>query len=389
MSKKTTKTTDNTIVRASEELINFDNFTTDIKKVKMFFGKYDGIQRFDRFKYPISDRLAKVQQSSIWFPKEINFSKDMVGITTISKNHEEIYRSNLLFQTLADSLANRFLDNVLSEYITSPEWERVIKLQAFFEGIHSEAYSENVRKVYHDAEKFFNEGFQNKEIQHRLDLELKSFQGLAAKLENADSAERNKAILEVLLHQYALESIRFFISFLFTFQINEINSQVLQGSVNNIALILNDEIIHTTIFKTMINILRKEKDEGFIEEANSQWFTDKANEIFSEVLKSELSWYDYLSSIEELPGFSREIAQEFLEFYAKRALDLINVDNSYEVVKNEMVSFFEDKKEINNAKAQAQETNLLSYNIGVLEDENYWTADLGKDRFSEFNKFRR
>lgn len=385
MPKNKTKATK--IVKASEELINFDKFTTDIKKVKMFFGEYDGIQRFDRFKYPISDRLAKVQQSSIWFPKEINFSKDKVGITTLSETHEKIYRFNLLFQTIADSLANRFLDNVLSEYITSPEWERVIKIQSFFEGIHSEAYSENVRKVYSDAEKFFNEGFQNKEIRSRLDLELRAYQELGGKLETDDQSERNKAILEVLLRQYSLESIRFFISFLFTFQINELNQQVLQGSVNNIALILNDEIIHTTIFKTMINILKKYEDEGFVEEANSAWFTETANKIFKEVITSELAWFDYLSSIEELPGFTRTVAKEFLEFYAKRALDLINVENKFKSVKNEMVTFFEDKKEINNAKAQAQETNLLSYNIGVLEDKEYWDKELGKG-FSKFEKFR-
>jgi ribonucleoside-diphosphate reductase beta chain len=379
------------IIRASEELINFDNFTTDIRKVKMFFGKYDGIQRFDRFKYPISDKLAKVQQSSIWFPKEINFTKDMVGITTIPTTHEKIYRNNLLFQTLADSLANRFLDNVLTEYITSPEWERVIKWQAIFENIHSEAYSENVRKVYSDAEKFFNEGFQNKEIQHRLDLELKSYQSLGERLRNDDNEEeRQRAILEVLLRQYALESIRFFISFLFTFKINELNQQVLQGSVNNIALILNDEIIHTTIFKTMINILKKEKDEGFVKTANSEWFGEMANKIFSEVIESEIKWFDYQSSIEELPGLTREVAMEFLEFYSNRSLDLIDVKNNFKSVKNEAVLFFEDKKDINNAKAQAQETNLLSYNIGVLEDKGYWVNHLGsKDGvFASFDKFR-
>lgn len=382
------KNENNKIVKASESLIDFSKFTTDIKKVKMFFGEYDGIQRFDRFKYPISDKLAKVQQSSIWFPKEINFTKDMVGITTIPTTHEKIYRNNLLFQTLADSYANRFLDNVLTEYITSPEWERVIKIQAFFEGIHSEAYSENVRKVYSDAEKFFNEGFQDKEIQHRLDLELKSNKDLEERIQNGNTEERQKVILEVMLRQYALESIRFFISFLFTFKINELNSQVLQGSVNNIALILNDEIIHTTIFKTMLNILRKEKDEGFIEVANSAWFNEKALQVFKEVVDSEMRWFDYQNSIEELPGLSHDSAREFLEFYAHRSLELIHIQSDFKSVKNEIVTFFEDKKDINNAKAQAQETNLLSYNIGVLEDNDYWTKEVGNG-FSSFNKFRK
>jgi len=365
----------------SENLINFKYLKTEIKDVKIFFGEYDGIQRFDRFKYPISDKLSKVQQSSIWFPKEINFSKDIIGIKNISSVHEEVYRSNLLFQTLADSLANRFLDNVLTEYITSPEWERVIKIQSFFEGIHSEAYSENVRKVYSDAEKFFNDGFKNKEIQHRLDLEVNSYSGLKSKMNKVDGTLDNKkeAIVEVLLRQYALENIRFFISFLYTFQINEVNDQVLQGSVNNIALILNDEIIHTAIFKHLINILKTEESEEFIHLMSNSWFQDLSVEIFKEVINSEMKWFEYLSNIAEFPTFNERQIKEFLYFYSKKALDLISIKNPYESDRNELINFFESKKNINGTKAMAQETNLLSYNIGVLEDKNFYKDDLTKE----------
>lgn len=361
-----------------KDIINFNNSLDNIKDVKIFFGKSDGIQRYDRFKYPITDRLTKVQQSAIWFPKEINYAKDMVGIhNVLSTTHKEIYNSNLLFQTLADSLANRFLDNVLSEYITSPEWERVIKWQSLFELIHSEAYSENIRKVYSDAEQFFNDGFKNKNIQNRLDLELKSYNELEQimKDDSVELDEKKKAILEVCLRQYALENIRFFISFLYTYHLNEINEQVLQGSVNNITLILNDEIIHTTIFRHLINSLMNNPDEGFshlVEYKNTL-----AQEIFKEVVESEVNWFKYLSNIEEFEGFGETQIREFLNHYASRALDLIKVDNKDFIgVRNNLVEFFESKKNLNNTKALAQETEILTYNIGVLEDKNYDKADL-------------
>lgn len=361
-----------------KDIINFNNSLDNIKDVKIFFGKSDGIQRYDRFKYPITDRLTKVQQSAFWMPKEINYAKDMVGIhNVLSPTHKEIYNSNLLFQTLADSLANRFLDNVLSEYITSPEWERVIKWQSLFELIHSEAYSENIRKVYSDAEQFFNEGFKNKNIQNRLDLELKSYNELEQIMKD-DSVEldkKKKAIVEVCLRQYALENIRFFISFLYTYHLNEINEQVLQGSVNNITLILNDEIIHTTIFRHLINSLMNNPDEGFshlVEYKNTL-----AQEIFKEVIESEVNWFKYLSSIEEFEGFGETQIREFLNYYASRALELIKVDNKDFIgVRNNLVEFFESKKNLNNTKALAQETEILTYNIGVLEDKNYDKADL-------------
>lgn len=361
-------------------IIDFSQSLDNVNDVKIFFGKSDGIQRYDRMKYPITDKLTKVQQSSIWFPKEINYSKDMVGLKNVlSEKHQEIYKANLLFQTLADSLANRFLDNCLSEYITCPNWERVIKWQSLFELIHSEAYSENIRKVYSDAEKFFNEGFKNKEIQSRLDLELRCYNSLEYIMESDTYSldDKKKVLLEVLLRQYSLENIRFFISFLYTYQLNEVNSQVLQGSVNNISLILNDEIIHTTIFRHLLNTLMNNNDEGFSHLRD--YMSTKAIDIFKEVIESEVSWFKYLSSIAEFDGFTETQIREFLNFYSARALDLIKVkSNEFQGNRNNLVEFFESKKNINGTKALAQETEILSYNIGVLEDRDFYTTDLTK-----------
>jgi len=365
---------------ASDYILDFSKSKDSIEDVKMFFGEHDGIQRYDRFKYPISEKLIKVQQSATWFPKEINFGRDRSGFhNALSPEFQEIYKANLLFQTMADSLANRFLDNVLSEYITSPEWEAVIKWQAHFELVHSEAYSWNIREVFSDPEKFFNEGFKNENIRKRLDLEIKSFSEMKQKMREGTPRDRALVVLEVLFRQYALENIRFFVSFLYTFKINELCDQVLQGSVNNIKLILNDELIHTTIFKHMINILRDNPNEGF-SDLYDEDLEKMAINCFAEVIDSELEWFNYLSTIQEIQGFTPETVQCFLEYYSIAALKAVKIEMDIpDCEQNELVSFFESKKDLNNSKSLAQETNLLTYNIGVLEDEGFLEDDLSFD----------
>ena len=362
------------------DVIDFNKSLDSVQDVKIFLGDYDGIQRYDRRKYPITDNLTKVQQSSLWFPKEINFSKDVVGINILSETHREIYRANLLFQTIADSYANRFLDGVLMEFITSPEWESVLKWQALFELIHSEAYSENIRKVFSDAEAFFNEGFKNQEIRRRLELELDAVKRLLAIRDNPESTDQDlkEMLMEVVIRQYALENIRFMVSFLYTQHLNEINEQVLQGSVNNIALILNDETIHTTIFKHLINILKDNPSEGFTSLFTSNYVQDKAIEVFKEVIESEVQWFKYLASIEEFEGFTEIQVRQFLNFYASKALDGIKVPNGDFTGdnRNQLVEFFENKRNLNATKSLAQETEVLTYNIGALEDKAFHTADL-------------
>lgn len=376
----------NEIKKASEYIIDFDKSLDNVNDVKIFFGDYDGIQRYDRYKYPISEKLVRSQQAATWFPREINFSRDRTGFhNALTEPFQEIYKSNLLFQTMADSLANRFLDNVLSEYITSPEWEAVIKWQAHFEMVHSEAYSWNIREVFGDPEKFFNDGFKNENIRKRLDIEIKSYSELTEKMETGTLPEKKMAILEVLFRQYALENIRFFVSFLYTFKINEMNDQVLQGSVNNIKLILNDEIIHTVIFRNLINILKGTEAEGFTDS-----FNEEAEELlvrcFSEVIESEMNWFGYLSSIQEIMGFNEESVRGFLEYYTYTALKHVGIEaDMFDSAQNELVLYYESKKSLNNTKSLAQENNLLTYNIGVLEDGGFLEGDIVVDPMEVFN----
>lgn len=358
------------------EIINFGNLSTKVANTKIFMGASDGIQRYDRFKYHISDKLVKVQQASIWFPKEISYSKDMVGITVLPANHAEVYTLNLMSQTVADSYANRHLDNVLANYITSPEWERVIKWQALFELIHSEAYSENIRKVFTDAEAIFNKGLANPKIHNRLKVELDAYKQFQIDINSESELVRKQAIVRECILQYALENLRFMISFLYTYVINEQNNQVMQGSVNNITLILNDETIHTTIFKHLLLILRDNDDEEFSHILNSAWFHETIKDVFEKVIESELEWFNYLDSIAHFDGIGSQQAKEFLEFYAYRALRNINEETNYEPVRNELVQFFESKRNINGIKSLAQETEVLSYNIGVLDDANYDSCDV-------------
>ena len=362
-------------------ILDFSKSLYNINDVKIFFGEYDGIQRYDRYKYQISENLVKAQRAATWFPTEISFTRDRAGFkAALSESFQEIYSDNLLFQTMADSLANRFLDNLLSDHITSPEWEAIIKWQAHFELVHSESYSWNIREVFGDPEAFFNNGFKNKFIQKRLDIELKSYSTLTRRLKEASSLDEKKiVIIDVLSRQYALENIRFFVSFLYTFKINEMNGQVLQGSINNIKFIANDELIHTIIFANLINILRTVENEGF-----SHLFTEDVKDMiirnFMEVVESEVEWFEYLSSKQEISGFTVEEIRKFLMHFVDSAMINIGLMKKGTGTKaNELVDFFNSKKDLRLAKAMAQETNLLTYNIGVLEDGGFEKENLDVD----------
>jgi ribonucleotide reductase beta subunit family protein with ferritin-like domain len=168
------------------------------------------------------------------------------------------------------------------------------------------------------------------------------------------------------------------------------NSQVLQGSVNNIKLILNDEIIHTVIFRNLINILQEQKSEGFSHLFNGSdilYDTDSLfKQCFSEVIESEMKWFGYLSGIQEIMGFNEDTVRGFLEYYTHTALKYIGIEHEgIENTQNELVLFYESKKSLNNTKSLAQENNLLTYNIGVLEDCGFMEGDITVDPLEVLN----
>ena len=61
--------------RASEDRMRIEGMTVfnttkvDNTKQKMFFGPPLGVQRYDKFKYPVFDKLTQQQLGYFWRPK--------------------------------------------------------------------------------------------------------------------------------------------------------------------------------------------------------------------------------------------------------------------------------------------------------------------------------
>jgi len=357
---------------ADFKVTDSDCFVENISDVKIFFGKYDGVQRSDRRVYPITEKLYEVQESLRWSPKELNFQKDRIGYKNLTEGAQEIYNRNIVYQSKADSVASRFLDNVFGNMITSPEWEFVIKTQANFELLHSFSYSYNMRQVYANPEKIFNTYLQDPFIKKRMDLEEDTYNNLSKRMENAkDMGDKKRLVVEAALRQLALESIRFFVSFLYTMKLNKEFDYTLQGSTNNIILIAADETIHVSIFTELLKALKTNPQEQFTHIMNDEWYPTTAKRIMEETIQSELGWYNHLSQFEDIEGMNPTTIEQFLRYYAHKSLTMARVEGVEKVEQNELVRFFEDTRNINRQSTLAQETNQLSYNVNSVEDNGF------------------
>lgn len=351
-------------------LLDTQNLKDDISERKIFLGTYSGFQRFDTYKYKFAKNIESKMRNAFWNPEEISLVGDRLKFPELPEHAQEILTQNLLFQTLMDSGQARGLDNILCPMTTSPEWEAVFRTQAYFEHIHSLTYSHIIREVYPNATKIFDSIEDYPEIQHRIDKEVTAYDNLIPYQENGylnDDIKRER-ILELLVRVFALEGIKFYVSFLTTYMINNSYGNKIQGITRLIKLINFDEDIHVSVFGGLLNILRKEDREGFVDLIKSDNYMTMVQDIFSDVAKDEINWGKYLLSIGNIPSLTPKVLSNFVNYYVSDRMNKIKIE-SKPATKDDTTEWFETYKNIDLDNTAQQEAEGLAYQIGILKDD--------------------
>lgn len=360
-------------MKTKKNLINLDKHI-DVSKQKIFFGEYNGFQRYDLYKNNFSKVIERAMRQAFWTPEEISLIQDRENFKTLPHEIQEILIHNILFQTLMDSGQNRGLDKVMAELVTESEWEAVFKTQAFFELIHSLSYSHIIREMFpSDATETFNRVYEIEEIKRRIDKEIDAYDEVEYLMNTknlVENDENKKRILKLLIRIYFLEGLKFYISFMVTYMINNSYKDAISGVTRIIKLINFDEDMHVAVVSGLINILRKDTNEGFSHLFDSGWFEEQTYEIVDEIVRDELKWGKFLLSLGNVPGLTNEIFKEFMNYYANDRLKIIGLEPKYQVSKHaDIIEWFKTYKDINKDNTAQQEAQALNYNIGTMSND--------------------
>ena len=348
------------------------NLIVNPKDIKILLGKYNGFQRYDIIKYPFAKQIEANMRQSFWTPEEISLISDRENFKELPDSIKEVVISNLLFQTLMDSAQNRGLDSIMSELVTSGEWEAVFKTQAFFELIHSLSYSHIIREVFSsDATEVFDRIYKIDQIKHRTDKEIYYYSLLKEYLnglhDDWTDEEKKQNILKLLIYIYFLEGLKFYVSFMVTYTVNYNYDDSIQGITKIIKLINFDEDMHVSVVGGLIRILMRDENEGFVHLFKTDWFKKEINEIVHGIVEDELMWAEYLLSFGPIKSLTMDVFNNFMKYYANERLKNISMDPLYpNVIKDDSVKWFEMYKDINKDNTAQQESTALNYNIGNM-----------------------
>jgi len=346
--------------------------STDYLNRKMFLDPAGPvtIQRFEEVKYNKIVSFEQTARGFFWIPEEISLTKDAVDFKDASDAIKHIFTSNLLRQTALDSLQGRGPAQVFTPVVGLPELEALMYNWSFFEtNIHSRSYSHIIRNIYNVPKEVFNTIHDTKEIAdmassvgnyydklHQINCKKELGQ-------KVDEHEHLTAIWLALHASYALEALRFMVSFATSLAMVE--NRIFIGNGNIISLILQDELLHKEWTAFIINQVVKD-DERFIKIAKE--CEKEVYDLYMDVIREEKQWADYLFKKGPVIGLNTNILKEFVNYTASEALKVIGIKYNNPAPKVSPIPWFNKHSDTSKKQTALQENESTNYVIGVMSE---------------------
>ena len=345
---------------------------TNYLKRKMFLDPEGPVtvQRFEEVKYPKLSKFEELARGFFWVPEEISLTKDKIDHKEATDAVKHIFTSNLLRQTALDSIQGRAPSQVFGPVCSIPELEALTLTWGFFEtSIHSKSYSHIIRNVYGVPKEEFNKIHDTAEIvgmaanigRYYEDLHILNCRKELG--EDIPVYDHKRAIWLALHASYALEALRFMVSFATSLAMVE--NKIYIGNGNIISLILQDEILHADWTAWIINQVTKE-DPDF-----QRLEVECAQEVYNmylEVIREEKAWADYLFKKGVVIGLNAQILKDFVDYTAFNKLKEIGIKYLEDHPKSTPIPWFNKHVNINKKQTALQENESTNYVIGVMSD---------------------
>jgi ribonucleoside-diphosphate reductase beta chain len=356
----------------SKEQYNLKTPTNYLKR-KMFLDPEGPVtvQRFEEFRYPKIAKFEELQRGYFWVPEEISLTKDKMDHKDATDAVKHIFTSNLLRQTALDSIQGRAPVQIFSPVVSIPELESLVSIWSMFEtNIHSKSYSHIIRNVYSVPKEVFATIHETDEIISmaanigRYYEELHQLNCRKELGEVIPLKDHKRAIWLALHASYALESLRFMVSFATSLAMVE--NRIYIGNGNIISLILQDELLHTEWTAWIINNVVKD-DPDFVpiaEECQGEVYA-----MYLEVINEEKAWADYLFRKGVVIGLNAPILKDFVDYTAFTRLKDIGIKYLEDHPKTNPIPWFNKHTNISKKQTALQENESTNYVIGVMSSE--------------------
>jgi ribonucleoside-diphosphate reductase beta chain len=376
----------------------FNESTFDATKEPMFLGKNVNVARYDKQKYPAFEKLIQKQLSFFWRPEEIDLTKDRKDFIGMAEHERHIFLSNLKYQTLLDSVQGRSPSVAFLPIVSLPELETWFETWSFSETIHSRSYTHIIRNIISDPSIVFDDIVANENIKERAFSVTENYDRLIEKsfIYNVDGYINRTVFDQVknesyqvkvsedtlmddvymaLISVYALEAIRFYVSFACTFAFGE--RAIMEGNAKIIKLIARDEALHKYGTQMILGYIANGQ-EGPKWKAVAHRNRDKAIALFKAAIHQEKEWASYLFKDGSMIGLNGQILSKYVDYISNKALTSIGFGSEFES-ENDPLPWMKSWLVSDNVQVAPQESEISSYLVGQVD------SSIGEEDFDDID----
>lgn len=268
----------------------------------------------NQVKYPWANQMYQVMVGNFWLPEKVSGLKDDARdfTNTLSPAEQQAYKGIISFLIFLDSIQTVNLPNI-SNYITSPEVNLLLSIQAYQEAIHSQSYATILESVVsvEDREKIYYFWRDNKILLERNQYIGQIYQDFV-------DSPTDENLFRTLCANFILEGIYFYNGFAFFDTL--VDSMKMPATWRMIAYIRRDELTHVSLFASILREIKKEFPKIY----NENILID----MMKDAVTQEVAWAKFILG-NKIPWMNDKTTQDYTEWLANQRLSMIGVPPIY------------------------------------------------------------
>lgn len=278
---------------------------------KIVGGMSTGIANLNSVKFSWASKLYQIMLNNHWIPSKVSLVDDRTTIKELTPDEMESLKMTLSFLIALDSMQTANIP-YLSAYITAPEINTLLTLQAFQEDIHSQSYQYLLQELFPSVEReeIYNYWRTCPELLERNTKIANKYQEFVDK----PTTENFKKALAADL---VLEGIFFYNGFQFFYQLAARNK--LTEVAKMILYIQNDEATHVTL---VTNIIREVFDK------NNKDDVKILEDAIREGVETETAWSQFAYG-NRILGMSEKSSADNSKFLGNKVSKLAGIGVLY------------------------------------------------------------
>jgi len=305
-----------------------------------------GLFQLNATKYSWAKSLYQVMVGNFWVPEKVSgLWEDAVQLkSALTEDEQRAYKWILSFLIFLDSIQTVNLPN-FNDFVTAPEVNLILSIQAYQEAIHSQSYATILETVVDSKER--DEIYYFWRTDKHL-LERNEFIG--GIYQDFVDNPTDKNFFRGIIWNFLLESIYFYNGFAFFDTLADQGKMVATDRMIN--YIRRDELTHVTIFA---NLLKEIKNE-FPDMYDEQMIID----MMKVAVDQEIKWSKHILG-KSIIGMGHENIENYTKWLANERLNMLGIKPLYEWVTQNPYKHLDRLQDNNGEKGNFFESTVTNY----------------------------